>query len=124
MRTVTPLTWEWTGKHWTLRQDIGPSARTGHAMAFDRVRSRVVLFGGTAPERPTPFGDTWEHVDTTTGILPPDLGPFDVWVQPASATFRDNAAVAFLLAPVPTPIQVQLSYTAPALAGVPTSCRP
>jgi hypothetical protein len=119
-RTLTPLTWEWTGKRWTLRQDIGPGARMGHAMAFDRVRSRVVLFGGAALEGPTPLGDTWEHVDATTGILPPDPGPFDFSVQPASATFRDNAAAVFVLAPSLVPIQVQLSYAAPALAGVPT----
>jgi hypothetical protein len=63
-------TWEWDGKRWTLRQDLGPGPRWGHAMAFDSARSRVVLFGGLpvfAPEDPTVgnelLGDTWEHAD-------------------------------------------------------------
>ena len=43
---------------WTQKQDIGPGARSGHAMAFDAVRKRVVLFGGSAIG--TLFGDTWE----------------------------------------------------------------
>jgi hypothetical protein len=32
----------------TARQDMGPGPRVFHAMAFDRNRSRVVLFGGIA----------------------------------------------------------------------------
>jgi len=31
---------------WTQKQDVGPSARWGHAMAYDAVRQRTVLFGG------------------------------------------------------------------------------
>ena len=44
--TVFGNTWEWDGAHWTQRQDIGPGARWGHAMAFDSIRRRVVIFGG------------------------------------------------------------------------------
>ena len=68
--TIFRDTWEWDGKRWTLRQDIGPGRRWGHAMAFDRARSRVVLFGGLpvfAAENPAAgdqsLGDTWEHPD-------------------------------------------------------------
>ena len=46
----------------TLRQDIGPSRRAGHAMTFDRGRAQVVLFGGTAeiaPAGTAALGDTW-----------------------------------------------------------------
>ncbi len=32
--TVFALKWEWDGKHWTARQDIGPGPRVGHAMAL------------------------------------------------------------------------------------------
>jgi hypothetical protein len=32
---------------WTQKEDIGPSARFGHAMAYDSVRSRTILFGGS-----------------------------------------------------------------------------
>jgi len=61
-------TWEWDGKRWTQRQDIGPSSRWLHAMAYDPDRQSTVLFGGlsgfapegdlTLPDRL--LGDTWE----------------------------------------------------------------
>ena len=56
-------TWTWDGKHWTLRQDIGPAPRSQHAMAFDAKRGRLVVFGGFAvpPGQILTFGDTWEH---------------------------------------------------------------
>jgi hypothetical protein len=56
-------TWEWDGRVWTQRQDMGPSARTQPAVAYDSQRDRMVLFGG----QPFPvaagtasLGDTWE----------------------------------------------------------------
>ena len=73
-------TWEWDGRHWTQRQDIGPGPRWGHAMACDNTRGRIVLFGGlplapatdpTAPDRL--LADTWEHVESAAG--PPPPGP-------------------------------------------------
>jgi len=60
------LTWEWNGKHWTARQDMGPSPRWGHAMTFDDSRERTILFGGlpvapsTADASDRVLGDTWE----------------------------------------------------------------
>ncbi len=53
-------TWVWDGTHWTARQDMGPSARSGHAAAFDSVRQLVVLFGGL-DQTNTKLGDTWEQ---------------------------------------------------------------
>ena len=50
---------------WTERQDIGPAPRSGHAMAFDTNRSRVVLFSGAfadvGNDPSVLLGDTWEH---------------------------------------------------------------
>jgi hypothetical protein len=69
--------WDWDGRHWTQRQDIGPGHRWGHAMCFDSRRSSLVLFGGTSifPAAPEGvLGDTWEHRDTSTPITPPDPG--------------------------------------------------
>jgi hypothetical protein len=60
-------TWEWDGKHWTARQDMGPGPRAFHGAAFDTARARVVLFGGaSATLNPPPaadkiLGDTWEQ---------------------------------------------------------------
>jgi len=42
---------------WTQKQDIGPASRAAHALAYDAVRQRVVLFGGD-PGGP-PLDDTW-----------------------------------------------------------------
>jgi hypothetical protein len=68
--------WEWDGRHWTARQDMGPGPRVFHAMAFDRNRSRVVLFGGS----PVPInaegaaastrGDTWEQFESGAATAP------------------------------------------------------
>jgi hypothetical protein len=65
-------TWQFDGKHWTQRQDIGPGARWKLAMALDIGRGRVVLFGGLNAFSPNAaagdpamiphlLGDTWEH---------------------------------------------------------------
>src|SRR5262249_32272141 len=43
---------------WTQRQDVGPSPRFGHAMAYDTSRHRSVLFGGDAGAGAL-LGDTW-----------------------------------------------------------------
>ena len=39
-------TWEWDGYSWTLRTTSGPSPRFGHAMAYDSVNEKVIMFGG------------------------------------------------------------------------------
>jgi hypothetical protein len=50
-------TWEWSGKFWTQRQDMGPAPREGHSMSYDSDRDRVVLFGGL---NANVLSDTWE----------------------------------------------------------------
>ena len=47
---------------WTQKEDIGPSARFGHAMTYDSVRSRNVLFGGSLSvgDQLASVNDTWE----------------------------------------------------------------
>jgi hypothetical protein len=50
--------WEWNGRSWTermpRRSDRWPQGTSGHAMAYDRDRGVVVLFGGYRR------GDAWE----------------------------------------------------------------
>lgn len=56
-------TWEWDGVTWVERAVMRrPDARSGHAMAYDTARRRVVLFGGVTrfPGVDTRHGDTWE----------------------------------------------------------------
>ena len=45
--TKAGQTWEWDGRLWTQRQDIGPTTRRLHALAYDSRRDRIVLFGGS-----------------------------------------------------------------------------
>jgi hypothetical protein len=47
---------------WTQKEDIGPSARFGHAMTHDTVRSRTILFGGISliGGQVASGNDTWE----------------------------------------------------------------
>jgi hypothetical protein len=47
---------------WTQIEDIGPSARFGHAMSYDSLRSRTILFGGSSliGSQVASVNDTWE----------------------------------------------------------------
>lgn len=51
-------TWAWNGASWTKVATAGPGGRSGHAMASDTLRKRVVMFGGGQGE--TRRNDTWE----------------------------------------------------------------
>jgi hypothetical protein len=67
--------WRWDGKDWTKVQDIGPSPRWGHGMAFRSDTNRIVLFGGSSVFGPPEdgslqagvMGDTWEHSEAAAG---------------------------------------------------------
>ncbi len=52
-------TWLWDGAAWTEYTGPGPTARSHHALAYDPVRDRIVLYGGYIPDRPL-LNDTWE----------------------------------------------------------------
>lgn len=43
---------------WTQKQDIGPGARSGHAMAYDEARKQTLLFGGSLANGSL-ASDTW-----------------------------------------------------------------
>jgi len=68
----TPMqdTWEWdpAKQSWTERTTTGtkPSARYGHAMAYDPGRGMTVLVGGWDIETGDSLGDVWEWNPTTT----------------------------------------------------------
>jgi hypothetical protein len=56
-------TWTWDGMAWSKAAESGPPARIHHAMAFDPVRKRVVLFGGRGGAES--LNDTWEWDGST-----------------------------------------------------------
>ena len=67
-------TWEWDGATWTQHDGKGPPSRFGHGMAFDTIRARTVLFGGTALNYSRFLGDTWEW-NGATWVLMSEFGP-------------------------------------------------
>jgi hypothetical protein len=81
-------TWHWDGQLWTkLTPSASPAPRSGHAMAFDTTRGRMVMFGGCTGDICTDPGDapTWEWNGAT-------------WLARASAhapTILSGAALAF-----------------------------
>lgn len=66
--TASPTLWEWDGANWTSYSPaITPSTRYRPAIAYDSVRHRLVLFGGSSLPfgTVTYFSDTWEWDGTT-----------------------------------------------------------
>ncbi|MCK9619125.1 MAG: kelch motif-containing protein [Methylobacter sp.] len=81
-------TWQWDGQDWTQLSDLGPSARFGHAMAFDSIRNWTVLFGGSINEDFATGHATGSQQDTWDG---------KEWVQLAEfgPSGRDNTAMTW-----------------------------
>src|SRR5919199_84947 len=63
---------------WTQKEDIGPSARHGHVMAYEAARQRVVLFGGNVGGAQGFPRDTWEW-DGSAWTQVADIGPSGRW---------------------------------------------
>lgn len=67
-------TWVWDGSNWTaVDLSVKPAPRDGHAMTYDPVRQRVVLFGGRARN------DTWEWDGSTWSQQNPTTRPAARW---------------------------------------------
>jgi hypothetical protein len=81
-------TWEFDGKRWTQRQDIGPSGQGNAAMAFDSARGRVVLFGQGSVS-----GLTWE---APVVVVPTTLRVLSISV-PADVRFSVPTTITFTL---------------------------
>ena len=121
-------TWEFDGKLWTQRQDIGPSARWGAAAAFDSVRARAVLFGGLhvftvspqAADRLQLLGDTWEHaVPAGVGQPQPGVSVESIEVVPAAVELgQDVSLVITLTQKVPFPVDIAVALS-PGSSGSP-----
>lgn len=63
--TVVDDTWEYDGSTWMqITPAIVPPPRRSHAMAYDLLRNRVVMFGGWRSNANN-FNDTWEYDGNT-----------------------------------------------------------
>jgi hypothetical protein len=88
-------TWTWNGTNWTPVSVAGPTARYKHAMAYDSVRERVLLYGGTdrtEPSNEEGLGDLWEW-DGSQWILSSTDGPRHYWHGMAFDSSRGEAIV-------------------------------
>jgi cysteine-rich repeat protein len=81
-------TWVWDGTSWLQRAATpSPSKRRASASAFDRGRSRVVLFGGR--DGNTWFNDTWEWDGATwSGAI---VAPTGLFARSGAAMVYDDA---------------------------------
>jgi hypothetical protein len=62
--TSDPQTWRWDGATWTRVTGTQPPLRLNAAMAYDRDRNRVVLYGGEVAANTPDLADTWEFDGT------------------------------------------------------------
>jgi uncharacterized protein (TIGR03437 family) len=68
-------TWTWDGFNWTQLAPLNsPPARAGHAMAYDAVRQKSVMFGGNSVTD-VPLDDTWTWDGTNWTQQGPKMVP-------------------------------------------------
>jgi hypothetical protein len=114
-RVVYSDTWQWGADGWSKVQDIGPSPRWGHGMAYRGPAGRAVLFGGAsafaAPQDATlaPSLDTWElPVAASQPNQPPPTGVAEVitvMVQPDTIPANAPGMMLDVIVQLATPVQ-------------------
>lgn len=73
-------TWTWDGVNWTSHAVAGPTARWGHAMAFDSANNSVLMFGGS--EVNGVGNETWSWDGAAwTQLAPATVPPARQWHQ-------------------------------------------
>ncbi|MBI3892209.1 MAG: PKD domain-containing protein, partial [Candidatus Wallbacteria bacterium] len=74
--TLLGDTWEYDGSSWFYETPLpAPAARHGHALTFDKARSRAVLFGGSLGATGSVTADTWEYAGTNWSLATPATSP-------------------------------------------------
>ncbi|MBI5527235.1 MAG: hypothetical protein HY897_12945 [Deltaproteobacteria bacterium] len=94
--------WDWEGasRTWTKRfpSVTWPSARGGHAMAFDAFRNKVLLFGGLNDSSSHYLSDMWEWdgaSESWTERIPPGVKPPTRWAHSLAFDAARGKAVLF-----------------------------
>ena len=90
-------TWEWNGTTWTRRTPItSPTGREGHALVYDPVRGRVVMFGGyRRTDGNRYFQETWEWTGMTWAQQTPTTAPPARYEPGAVYDSANNQVVIF-----------------------------
>lgn len=88
--------WEWDGQLWSPIVPTGaqPGARYSHAMAFDPITRRVILFGGYDGFF-TLFDDTWAWDGRTWTRLAPTTRPAGRWAHGLATDYARGRVVMF-----------------------------
>jgi hypothetical protein len=85
-------TWEWTGEAAVEHSVVGPAPRAGHALVWDPVRERCMLFGGRSAE--SYLADTWEWTGAGWRRLNV-VGPSARWFFGAATDNANRRVVLF-----------------------------
>lgn len=87
-------TWTWDGSDWTNVSHVGPvpMGRSNHAMAYDRARGVIIMFGGYRLDG-TQLDDTWQWSGSWTQLHPPQSPP----AMNAHSMVYDTASETLLL---------------------------
>lgn len=95
-RLPTDPVWEWDGLRWSPIVPTGPepAARYSHAMAYDPVNRRVILFGGYDSFF-TLFDDTWAWDGRTWTRLAPATRPPARWGHALATDYNRGRVVMF-----------------------------
>jgi hypothetical protein len=89
-------TWEWDGQNWSQSNPpVSPTPRRGHAMAYDSVRQRVVLFGGASSAPSVYHDDTWEWDGTNWALVSVAARPPGRWGHAMAYDESMNRMVVF-----------------------------
>ena len=86
-------TWRWDGTSWSQKDTpSAPTARVYHAMTYNPIRQRVILFGGLLT---TTFSDVWEWDGGAWSLVPFSGGPPALSRVAMAFSGRERAAVLF-----------------------------
>lgn len=113
-------TWEFNGTDWAQVLGLQPTPRFGHAIAFDRNRGRVVIYGGSKPVgmdgQRADAADLWEYDGQAWSEISSFSGESPGFRQRASAVFDPRTERVVLtgglrLVTVPVSSETRLSDT-------------
>jgi M6 family metalloprotease-like protein len=64
-------TWVWDGSNWQqMHPAVSPPARSGHAMAYDSIAQKAILFGGSGNDGLLDDTWTWDGADWSQSVSP------------------------------------------------------
>lgn len=95
-QTLSSSTFVFNGTDWTLLSPVtSPTARRNHSLAYDSLRNRLVLFGGTDISGTTFLNDTWEWNGSNWAEVFPSSPPTGRYGHAATFDSSRNKTIVF-----------------------------